>query len=89
MYGLVKSESVLCKKYNLDTLQRRREIQLGCMMYRLSKNETYIDYNVYSENLRSENKMKFICSLARNMRIRKKSFLWGRGLVEQFEGRPK
>ena len=32
-----EKESILCTRYNLDSLQNRRHIQLACTMYRLSK----------------------------------------------------
>ena len=33
-----EKEVVVCRKYNLDTLQNQRDIQLACTMFRLSKN---------------------------------------------------
>ena len=40
-------------------------------MYRLSKNEHFIDNNTKRENLRSENKIKFDCPFTRIAKIRK------------------
>ena len=70
-------ESVLCKKYNLDSLQNRRDIQLACIMYRLSRFEHYIDQSTYRANLRSENKIKFNCVLTKISKIRKSPFYRG------------
>ena len=72
-----EKEAVLCKVYNLDTLQNRRDIQLACAMFRLSKNGMYIDHTVYRENLRSEEKIKFICPFTKIMKIRKSPFYRG------------
>ena len=41
-----EKENVLCSRYNLDSLQNRRDIQLACIMYRLSKMNRYIDNTV-------------------------------------------
>ena len=32
-----EKEIVLCERYNLDSLQNRRDIQLACTMFRLSQ----------------------------------------------------
>ena len=72
-----EKEAVLCKVYNLDTLQNRRDMQLACAMFRLSKNGMYIDHPVYRENLRSEEKIKFICPFTKIMKIRKSPFYRG------------
>ena len=64
-------ESVLCTSFKIESLQRRRDIQLACTMYRLSKNENYIDYGIRRGNLRSENKIKFICPFTKIVKIRK------------------
>ena len=37
------NESDLCKLYNIESLQSRRDVQLACTMFRLSKFERYID----------------------------------------------
>ena len=46
-------------------------------MYRLSKNEKFIDHSFRRENLRSENKLKFICPFTRIVKIRKSPFYRG------------
>ena len=70
-----EKEVVLCRRYNLDILQNRRDLQLACTIFRLSKNGRYTDHTVYRENLRSENKIKFICPFTKNMKIRKSPFI--------------
>ena len=70
-------ENVLCSRYNLDSLQNRRDIQLACIMYRLSKMNRYIDNTVYRENLRSEDKIKFNCPFTKISKIRKSPFYRG------------
>ena len=73
-----EKESVLCTRYNLDSLQNRRDVQyLACTMYRLSNKDLYVDYNEPRENLRSEGKVKFICSFTRLAKIRKSPFYRG------------
>ena len=50
-----KKENVLCKDYNIDSLQRRRDnIQLACLMNMFSKREYCIDSNVKTSYLHSE-----------------------------------
>ena len=46
------------QKYGLDMLQNRRDIQLACTMYGLSKLDCFIDRTMYRDNLRSEHKVK-------------------------------
>ena len=46
-----ENESVLRSRYNLDSLQNRRDIQLACTMYRLSKRDLYVDHSILRENL--------------------------------------
>ena len=72
-----EKETVLCKTYNLESLQRSRDTQLVCTMYRLSRNDLYVDQNVYRENLRSEQKIKFKCPFTKIARIRKSPFYRG------------
>ena len=72
-----EKESVLCSRYNLDSLQNRRDVQLACTMFRLSKNDLYVDHSVLRENLRSEDKIKFICPFTRVVKIRKSPFYRG------------
>ena len=52
-----EDEAQLCATYNICNLQQRREVQLGSIMYRYSRNEKCIDMNVNRENLRSTNKI--------------------------------
>ena len=70
-------EAKLCERFNIDLLQRRRDIQLACTMFRLSKNESFIDQEIKRENLRSENKLKFICPFTKIEKIRKSPFYRG------------
>ena len=70
-------ETLLCSTYGLESLQSRRDIQLACTMYRLSKFEKYIDHTTYRENLRSENKIKFLCQFTKIVKIRKSPFYRG------------
>ena len=72
-----ENETALCNRYNLDTLQNRRDIQLACVMYRLSKFDRYIDHSVQRANLRSENKTKFKCTFTKITKIRKSPFYRG------------
>ena len=72
-----EKETVLCSRYKLDSLQKRRDIQLACTMFRLSKYDHYIDHTVYRENLRSENKIKFSCQFTKVAKIRKSPFYRG------------
>ena len=46
-------------------------------MYRLSKNERFIDHNTRRENLQSKNKIKFDCLFMRIAKIRKSPFYRG------------
>ena len=80
-----KKENVLCKDYNIDSLQRRRDI--ACLMYMFSKREYCIDSNVKRSILRSEKKIKFVCPFTRVSKIRKSPFyrgvdLWNKLRVE-------
>ena len=70
-------EDVLCKTYNIESLQDRRDIQLACSMYRLSKLDRFIDHTVNRENLRSENKIKFSCPFTKISKIRNSPFYRG------------
>ena len=72
-----EKEKVLCMRYNLESLQFRRDIQLACTMFRLSKNDVYVDHTVYRENLRSKNKIKFNCPFTKIAKIRKSPFYRG------------
>ena len=72
-----EKDNVLCIRYNLDSLQNRRDIQLACTMFRLSKIDRYIDHSVHRENLRSENKIKFKCPFTKIAKIRKSPFYRG------------
>ena len=64
-------EVSLCTRYNIDSLQEHRDIQLAYTMFRLSRMDRYIDHSVQRENLRSENKIKFICPFTKIVKIRK------------------
>ena len=46
-----EKETALCTRYNLDSLQKPRDIQLACTMFRLSKIDCYFDHSVQRENL--------------------------------------
>ena len=72
-----EKESVLCSRYNLDSLQNRRDVQLACTMFRLSKNDLYVDHSVLRENLRSEDNIKLICPFTQVVKIRKSTFYRG------------
>ena len=72
-----EKEIVLCNMYNLESLQSRRDIQLACTMYRLSRNDLYIEHSVYRENLRSEDKIEFKCPFTKIVKIRKSPFYRG------------
>ena len=67
----------LCNTYNIETLQCRRDTQLACTMYRLSRNDVYIDHSVHRENLRSESKIKFKYPFTKIVKIRKSPFYRG------------
>ena len=45
----------------VSTLQKGRKLQLGSIMYRYSKDSQFIDTSINRENLRNEDKIKFIC----------------------------
>ena len=70
-------ETDLCIKYGLDSLQNRRDVQMACTMYRLSKMDRYVDHTMYRENLRSENKVTFLCPFTRMGNIRKSHSMEG------------
>ena len=70
-------ETELCARFNIEPLQHRRDIQLACTMFRLSKNERFIDHENKRENLRSENKVKFVCPVTKIEKIRKSPFYRG------------
>ena len=70
-------ETVLRRKYGLDMLQNRRDIQLACTMYKLSKFDRFIDRTMYRDNLRSEQKVKCICPFTRKAKFRKSPFYRG------------
>ena len=72
-----KDEDILCKEYNLTSLQQRRDVQLGCIMYKYSRNALYVDNSVNRENLRSEGKIKFNCPFTRKSKIRSSPFYRG------------
>ena len=72
-----QDELTLCTKYNICTLRHRRDMQLGSIMYRYSKNEPFIDSTVSRKNLRSENKIKFKCPFTKTSKIRKSPFYRG------------
>ena len=89
-----EKESIMCTRYNLDSLQNRRDIQLACTMYRLSKREMYVDHNVCRENSRSENKIKFVCPFTRVSKNKNSPFyrgvdLWNTLTVEQHRAESK
>ena len=67
----------LCTRFKIESLQKRRDMQLACIMYRLSKNEKFIDHSSRRENLRSENKLKFNCPFTRIAKVRKSPFYRG------------
>ena len=62
-----EKEVVLCRIYNLDTLQNRRDIQLACTMFRLSKNGMYIVQIYLSFYKKYENKKKPLLQRRRPM----------------------
>ena len=63
---------------SICTLCHRRDMQLGSIMYRYSKNEPFIDSTVSQKNLRSENKIKFKCPfIKKTSQIRKSPFYRG------------
>ena len=70
---LRRDEDVLNSKFGLMSLQHRRDIQLGCIMYKYSKNTL----SVNRENLRSEGKVKFNCPFTRKSKIRASPFYRG------------
>ena len=70
-------EPELCIRFNIEPSQRRRDLQLVCTMFRLSKNERFVYHDVKQENLRSENKIKFICPFTKIEKIRKSPFYRG------------
>ena len=72
-----EDEAILCNRYNLDSLQNRRDMQLACTMFRLSKIDRYIEHTVYLENLRSEEKIKFKCPFTKIAKIKKSPFYRG------------
>ena len=72
-----KDENILCSDYNLSSLQYCRNMQLGCIMYKYSKNALYVDNTVNRENLRSEGKIKFKCPFTKISRIRSSPFYRG------------
>ena len=74
---LRKEENILCKEYALTSLQQRRDVQLGCIMYKYSKNVLYIDKTENRENLRSEGKIKFKCPFTKISKIRSSPFYRG------------
>ena len=47
----------LCTAFRIVSLQKRRDIQLACTMYRLSRNDRFVDHEAGRENLRSANKL--------------------------------
>ena len=71
------NKSDLCKLYNIESLQSRRDVQLACTMFRLSKFERYIDPTKSRDNLRSHNKIKFLCPFTRVSKIRNSPFYRG------------
>ena len=79
-------ETVLRRKYGLDTLQNRRDIQLACTMHRLSKFDCFIERTMYRDNLRSEHKVKFICPFTFLLKLGKVLFIgeWISGTVSKF-----
>ena len=44
--ALRKDESILSEEYGLTTLQQRQHTQLGCIMYRYSKNAIFFLQNL-------------------------------------------
>ena len=89
-----EKETVLCVMYNIDSLQNRRDIQLACAMFRLSKVDRFIDRSAHRENLRSENKIKCICPFTKIVKIRKSPFyrgvdIWNSMSVEQHRAKNK
>ena len=44
-------ETDLCIKYGLDSLQNRRDVQMACTMYGLSKMDRYVDHTMYRRTL--------------------------------------
>ena len=63
--------------FRIEPLQKRRKIQLACAMYRLSRNDRYIDHDIRCENLRSANKLRFKCPFTKVVKIRKSPFYRG------------
>ena len=72
-----KDELILSSNYELTALQQRRDMQLGSIMYRCSKNSMYIDHTVNRENLRSTGKIKFTCPFTKVSKIRNSPFYRG------------
>ena len=72
-----QDEKILCVKYNICTLQQRRDMQLCSIMYRYSRIEDYIDSTITRENLRSEKKINFKCPFTKIVKIRKSPFYRG------------
>ena len=70
-----KQTYVLC--LGLNHCKKRREIQLACAMYRLSRNDRYTDHDARRENLRSANKGHFKCPFTKVVKIRKSPFYRG------------
>ena len=82
-----EKETDLCTMFRIEPLQKRHEIQLACAMYRLSRNDRYIDHDTRRENLRSANKLRFKCPFTKVVKIRKSPFhrgvdLWNSLKVE-------
>ena len=74
---LCVKEEILCNRFKIEPLKKRRDIQLACTMYRLSRKSMYIDSTVTRVNLRSENKIKFNCPFTKIVKIRKSPFYRG------------
>ena len=70
-------ENMLCIKYDICLLEKRRRLQLGSIMYRYSREESFLDTTVHRPNLRSENKVNFTRPFTKVEKIRKSPFYRG------------
>ena len=75
--ALRANEDELCARYDISKLQLRRDVQLGSIMYRYSRNNKFVDNTLHRENLRSENKINFVCPFTKVTKIRKSPFYCG------------
>ena len=75
--ALRANEDELCARYDISKLQLRQDVQLGSIMYRYSRNNKFVDNTVHRENLRSENKINFVCPFTKVTKIRKSPFYRG------------